>query len=434
MNNKSLPNKILSSLCPPLKNGDSGGFTFGSFGKIPPNPSLQKGGDFVRTRFKYIFLFSFILMFAAAGCSAVGEEKKTPEKAKGKPPVAVEATKVSAADVTEGIEVIGTLAAKFGADVRSEYAGIVTDVYVNEWVKVKKGDPLAKLDTREIEVALKRAQAAVEVAKANVLQLEVGENRANREYERAVKLKEEGLITQQALDDAETEKLAAAARIAAAKAQIRLAEEEVTQVQTRLAKTLLRSPMDGMVSLRNVNVGDFVGEMGAKPMFRLVDNRVLDLTVTVPSGEMASLRPGQLITFSTDALPGRTFSGKVMFINPIVNEADRSLKVVAEVDNRNEQLKSGLFVTGRIKTGERKGVLKIPRTALLTWDVPGKKGEVFIVQGEAAKRRTVRTGALSGDLVEVTEGLEPGNLVITRGGFNVKDGDRVNVTRTNGEK
>ena len=277
--------------------------------------------------------------------------------------------------MSEGIEVVGNLAAKFGADVRSEYTGIVTEVYVTEWVKVKKGDPLARLDTREIEVALQRTLAAVEVAKANLLQMEVGENRADREYERAVKLKEEGLITQQALDDARTERLAAAARIGAGKAQIRLAEEEVKQVQTRLAKTLLRSPMDGMVSLRNVNVGDFVGEMGAKPMFRIVDNRVLDLTVTVPSGEMASLRPGQLITFSTDALPGKTFSGKVMFINPIVNEADRSIKVVAEVDNRNEQLKSGLFVTGRIKTGERKGVLKIPRTALLTWDVPGKKAE-----------------------------------------------------------
>jgi RND family efflux transporter MFP subunit len=381
-----------------------------------------------------IRILFWILMVAAAGCSAVGEEKKAPEKAKGKPPVAVEVTKVAVADVSEGIEVVGNLSAKFGADVRSEYTGIVTEVYVTEWVKVKKGDPLARLDTREIEVALQRTLAAVEVAKANLLQMEVGENRAEREYERAVKLKEEGLITQQALDDARTEKQAAAARLAAGKAQIRLSEEEVKQAQTRLAKTLLRSPMDGMVSLRNVNVGDFVGEMGAKPMFRIVDNRVLDLTVTVPSGEMAALRPGQLLTFSTDALPGRTFSGKVMFINPIVNEADRSLRVVAEVDNRSEQLKSGLFVTGRIKTGERKGILKIPRTALLTWDVPGKKGEVFIVQGETAVRRTVRTGALAGDRVEVTEGVEPGSLVISRGGFNVKNGDRVNVTRTNGEQ
>jgi RND family efflux transporter MFP subunit len=373
-------------------------------------------------------------MIATVGCSAVGEEKKAAEKAKGKPPVAVEATKVSAADVTEGIEVIGTLAAKFGADVRSEYTGIVTEVLVVEWVKVKKGDLLAKLDTREIQVALQKKKAEVEVAKANLLQMEVAESRANREYERALKLKEVGLITQQALDDAKTEKFAAGARIEAAKAQIRVTEEDVQQAQTRLSKTLIHSPMDGIVSLRNVNVGDFVGEMGAKPMFRIVDNRILDLTVTVPSGEMAFLRPGQLITFSTDAMPGKTFAGKVMFINPIVNEADRSIKVVAEVDNRDEQLKSGLFVTGRIKTGERRGVLKVPRSALLTWDVPGKKADLFVVQGNTARRRTVGTGALSGDRVEVTGGVENGDLVVTRGGFNVKDGDQVNVTRINGEK
>jgi len=379
-------------------------------------------------------LLLLLLIIAAVGCSAVGEEKKAPEKAKGKPPVAVEATKVSAADVTEGIEVIGTLAAKFGADVRSEYTGIVTEVLVVEWVKVKKGDLLAKLDTREIQVALQKKKAEVEVAKANLLQMEVAESRANREYERALKLKEVGLITQQALDDAQSEKFAAGARIEAAKAQIRVAEEDVQQAQTRLSKTLIHSPMDGIVSLRNVNVGDFVGEMGAKPMFRIVDNRILDLTVTVPSGEMAILRPGQLITFSTDAMPGKTFAGKVMFINPIVNEADRSIKVVAEVDNGDEQLKSGLFVTGRIKTGERRGVLKVPRSALLTWDVPGKKADLFVVQGNTARRRTVGTGALSGDRVEVTGGVESGDLVVTRGGFNVKDGDQVNVTRINGEK
>ena len=68
--------------------------------------------------------------------------------------------------------------------------------------------------------------------------------------------------------------------------------------------------MDGVVSLRNVNVGDFVGEMGAKPMFRIVDNRILDLTVTVPSGEMGALRIGPALTFSTDALPGKVFHGK----------------------------------------------------------------------------------------------------------------------------
>lgn len=376
----------------------------------------------------------FALGIGIAGCQATGEDKKPNEKIAQRPVVAVEVTKAAASTVIEGVEVIGTLSPKFGADVKSEYTGIVTEVYVTEWVQVEKGTPLARLDTREGELVLKKAQTAVEIAKANLMQVEVAANRANREYERALKLKEVGLITQQNLDDARTEREAAAVRIFAAKAQIQAAEEDVEYAQTRLSKAIIRSPREGMVSWRNVNVGDYVGEMGAKPMFRIVDNRLLELTVTVPSGEMGTVRVGQTLTFSTDAIPGKALTGKVMFINPTVNEADRSVKVVAEVENSPEQLKGGLFVKGRILTGKRTGVIKIPRIALLTWDVAATKAEIYVVNENVAHRRTVRTGDISGDQVEIISGLASGQLVITRGGFNVKDGDKVNVTRVNGEK
>jgi membrane fusion protein (multidrug efflux system) len=368
------------------------------------------------------------------GCSATGEDKKQAAKVAERPPVAVEVARVSSENITDGIDVVGSLSSKFGADVKSEYTGIVTEVSVTEWVKVKKGDPLARLDTREINVFLQKAKAAVEVAKANLLQAEVATNRADREYERALKLKEFGLITQQNLDDARTEQQAAYARIEAAKAQLKVAQEDVRQAETRLSKAVIHSPMNGVVSLRNVNVGDFVGEMGAKPMFRIVDNRVLELIVTVPSGQMASVLVGQPLTFSMAAIPGESFQGKVMFINPVVNEADRSVKVVAAVDNTDGQLKGGLFVQGRILTGQRTGVIKVPRMALLTWDVAGKKAELFVVEAGIAHRRTVHTGNSSGDMVEVASGLPAGALVITRGGFNVKDGDKVGVTRVSGEK
>lgn len=376
----------------------------------------------------------FALWVGIYGCSATGEDKKPNEKVGQRPPVAVEVTKGTAANITDGIEVIGTLSSKFGAEVKSEYTGIVAEVYVTEWVQVEKGTPLARLDTREGELVLKKAQTAVEIAKANLMQVEVAANRANREYERALKLKEVGLITQQNLDDARTEREAAAVRISAAKAQIQAAEEDVEHAQTRLSKAIIRSPRKGVISWRNVNVGDYVGEMGAKPMFRIVDNRVLELTVTVPSGEMGAVRMGQALTFSTDAIPGKTFTGKVMFINPTVNEADRSVRVVAEVENTPEQLKGGLFVKGQILTGKRTGVIKIPRIALLTWDVAATKAEIFVVNENVAHRRTVRTGNISGDQVEIISGLASGQQVITRGGFNVKDGDKVNVTRVNGEK
>jgi RND family efflux transporter MFP subunit len=347
----------------------------------------------------------------------------------------VEAAEVQSRDVIEGIEVVGSLLPKYEARVRSEYAGIVTDVYVTEWIRVKKGTPLAKLDSREIEAVVQKAQAAVETAKANLLQAEVAGNRAEREMTRAQNLKESGLITQQMFEDVRTEKAASQARIAAARAQLLAAEKDLRQAQTREAKAVIHSPMNGVVFARNVNVGDLVGEPGStRFLFQIVDNRLLDLTVTVPSIDMGRLRLGQPLTFTADAFPGRTFSGRIKFINPTVSEADRSVKVIAEVPNHDEILKAGLFVKGRIITGQRQNVRQIPRTALLTWDVGEKKGEVFTIQQEKALRKSIRTGSLSGDWVEVVSGLQEGEQVITRGGFNIKDGDRVKITAVNGGK
>jgi len=167
-----------------------------------------------------------------------------------------------------------------------------------------------------------------------LMQAEVARNRAEREYDRLVKLKEAGLVTQQNLEDGRTEKEASGARLSAAQAQLRAVQDENSQVQVRLSKAVLRSPMDGVVSQKNVNVGDMVGDpAGNKVLFNIVDNRRLELTVTVPSREMGGLKMGQPLTFSTDAIPGKTFTGKVAFINPAVNEADRSVRVVAEVRN-----------------------------------------------------------------------------------------------------
>jgi RND family efflux transporter MFP subunit len=375
------------------------------------------------------------LGFGLGGCSKGRDEAKAVEKAGNRPPIAVEAAQVQSKDLIEGIDVVGALTPKFEAKLRSEYAGIVTDVYVNEWVRVRKGTPLAKLDSREIEAIVQKAQAAVEVGKANVLQAEVAGNRADRELDRAQKLKESGLITQQNLDDARTEKSAASARIAAAKAQLLAAEKDLKQAQARLAKAIIYSPLDGVISARNVNVGDLVGEPGAtKVMFQIIDNRLLELTMTIPSTEMGRLRLGQVLTFTTDTFAGRTFSGRIKYINPAVSEADRSVKVIAEVPNSPEVLKGGLFIKGQIITGQRQDVLQIPRSALLSWDVGAKKGEIFLVVQDKAQRKAVQTGSLSSDWVEVVSGLKKGDSVITRGGFNVKDGDPVKITQLNGGK
>ncbi|MDD5761098.1 MAG: efflux RND transporter periplasmic adaptor subunit [bacterium] len=363
---------------------------------------------------------------AVAGCSSKeGVEKAKAAQAK-KPAVSVDALVAATGDVVEGIEVTGTLSPKYQAEIKPEYGGVVTQVYVSDWAKVRKGDPLLKVDTREGEVLLHKAKAALDMAKAGQMEAEAAVARADREYDRATKLQESGLLTRQGMDDARTQKEAAAARIAAARAQVAVAGEDVAHATTRLSKAVIRSPFDGTVAERLVSAGDLVGEM-QKVVFRLVDNRLLELTVSVPSTGMASLRAGQPVRFSTDVFPGRGFAGKVAHINPSVSSGDRSVRVIAEVPNDPEVLKGGLFVKGRIETGVRKGVVQVPRTALLSWNVAARKGEVFVVDNNVARRRRVTTGAVQGDSVEIPSGLRSGEAVVTRGAFLLSEGDAVKV-------
>jgi RND family efflux transporter MFP subunit len=293
---------------------------------------------------------------------------------------------------------------------------------------VRKGQPLARIDLAENEALVKRAEAAIETARANLAQAQVTATRAERELARMLKLKEAGLATQQSVDDASSEAAAASVRIAANLAQTRVAEEDLRQAKARLAKGLVSSPIDGVVALREVNVGDLTSDAAvAKPIFRIVDNRLLNLTVTVPSADSARVKVGQPLEFTVDSLPGKTFKGRVMFVNPELSSADRSLKVIAEVKNVPEELKGGLFAKGRIVAGRRSGVLQLPRNALSAWDMATGKANVFVVEGDTARLRKVETGMAAGDLIEIVGGLKPGEKYVTRGAFNLKDGDKVAV-------
>jgi membrane fusion protein, multidrug efflux system len=368
-----------------------------------------------------------LLAATGTGCSKRSEAKL----ATGTPQVAVEVMTVKGADLVDGIDVTGTLAPKSEAEVKTEIPGLVKELYVTEWVRVHKGQPLAKISVAETEALVKRAQANLESARAALLQVRVAADRSEREKQRVLKLKEAGLATQQSVDDAISDSEAAKAKIEAAKAQIRAGEEELAQARARLSKGLVRSPIDGVVALKDINIGSLTSDAAAaKPIFKIVDNRLMNLTVTVPSAEMAAVKLGQPLEFQTDGVPGKTFTGKVMFINPAVDAADRSLKVIAEVPNIPERLKGGLFAKGRIITGARKAVIQIPRGTLSGLDIERHSASILVYENGVARKRDVTTGAVAGDLIEITSGLKPGEQVVARGGFNVKEGDKVSVAKT----
>jgi membrane fusion protein, multidrug efflux system len=186
-----------------------------------------------------------VALMAAAACkgTTAGDAKGASAEL-GRPAVAVTVAPVVTADLVEAVDVVGSLAPKYAADVKSELSGIISGVYVTEWVPVRKGQPLARLDTSETE-------AGIDALKAVEAQARVAEVRAKREQERAVQLKQYGLITPQNFDDAQSALDAAHAAVDAAQAQVRAAE-------TRLKKAFINAPLDGVVASRAVNVGDRV--------------------------------------------------------------------------------------------------------------------------------------------------------------------------------
>jgi membrane fusion protein, multidrug efflux system len=352
--------------------------------------------------------------------------------------VAVDTIAAAPADLVDEIAVVGTLVPRTQAEIKSDISGRVVEITVGEWVRVRRGDPLARVDTQEIDSLIRKAGTAIELAKANLAAAQAGlavaqvdADRARREQTRLIGLKEAGLATQQSLDEAaslvgasDARILSAKAQVAAATAQIAVSEEDVRTLTTRREKAVIRAPFDGTVAERLVGVGQVVGEMQGV-LFRIVDNRLLDLTVIVPSSELSRVRPGQELSFTTDAAPGQRFTGTVRRINPSAGESDRSVRVTAEVVNDPEALRGGLFVTGSIVTGRRPGVLQVPRAALGAWDREGGKAAIFVVENGSARRRAVSTAGVRGDAVEITSGLNAGERVVVRGGFTLKDGDAV---------
>ena len=364
-------------------------------------------------------LVSLVLLL----CSACSKGDQAPPTEK--PAVAVETTIATPTPLINAVEVTGTLTARKKAEIKTELGGLYREVYVTEWVAVRQGQPLARIQASETETAVKRGEADVASAQAALLQAQVESDRARREAERMTKLKSAGLATQQQLDDAGSAAAAAAAQVAAARARLQVSEAEVSQLRLHLEKSIVRAPIDGVVAMRAINVGDLSGvDAGGKVIFRIVDNRTLDLTVTVPSRDLAQVQVGQILEFTADGRP-ETFRGIIKHLNPSVSAADRSLQLMAEIDNADGRLRDGLFVKGRIVTGQREDVLLVPRAVLSGIDLASKKAFLFVVVGDKAERRAVATGAISGEQVEIVSGLQAGEAYVSRGAFNLRDGDKV---------
>lgn len=345
------------------------------------------------------------LLAVLSGCKNRQDTKPRAEKT-----INVTVSKTEKKTVRPFLEATGSLSAFEEVLVSAEIDGIVRKVHVEEGSPVSKGMQIALIDDTDYSLDLRRAEAALRQAESSLLNIKV-------EYERKKALLKEELITRQQFDDVQMRLDLATLEVDKARASLDLSRQ-------RLQKTRVYAPLSGHVKTKKVAAGDFV-KTGAL-LFVLIQNNPLKVLFTVNEKDLAKLKTGQEVSLNVDSLPGREFKARVHSIYPNLDDKTRSLTIEARLPNDKGLLKPGLFTKVRVYTEGERDALLILATAIL---YEADKQKVFIVEGDRARMRPIKTGLRYGDYIEVTEGLKEGDMVVTVGQQNLSEGVKVNVAR-----
>lgn len=305
------------------------------------------------------------------------------------PAVVVEAITASMAPMPQTITAVGSLRSDESVTVRPEVAGRVSAIGFQEGRPVAKGATLVKLDPAINEAEVQQAKANLTLAKAK--------------YERAIDLQKQGFISGQARDEAEN--------------NLKVAEAALALATARLAKTEIRAPFSGIIGLRSVSLGDYVKE--GQDIVNLESIDPLKVDFRLPEVYLKQVQVGQSLQVSLDALPGRSYEGKVFAINPLVDAAGRAIVIRAQVGNADTALRPGMFARVRLLTKEDLDALVLPEQALVP---QGEEQYVFrVIDGKAARTK-VEVGQRRDGRVEIVKGVAPGETVVTAGQLKLRDG------------
>jgi RND family efflux transporter MFP subunit len=312
-------------------------------------------------------------------------------------------------ELRSGPPISGSLEAKTEARVRAELAGQVNRTFVDEGQRVRRGVLLARLDDSAVRDAYLSAKSAVRSAES-ALQI------AQRNVERSTRLARAGALPERDLESAQQTATNAEGALADARARLALAEKQ-------LGNTMVRAPISGAVSKREVDPGDVVQE-GAE-LFTIVDLSSLRLEATVPVGEIDRLKVGAPVEFNVSGYD-RGFSGRIERINPAVDPATRQVRIYVVIPNVEQSLVAGLYAEGRVATDARRAVA-VPTSAV---DHRGTAPVIHRLKGGKVQVVPVRVGVRdeATELVEIHSGITPGDTVLLGSAQGVTEGAAVRIT------
>jgi HlyD family secretion protein len=291
-------------------------------------------------------------------------------------------TKADRGDIREVVEATGTINAVITVQVGSQVSGTISHLYVDFNSRVKKGQVVAQIDPPLFKGALLQAradlanaQANVASAKANLEKAKASEVQTKADYERAVGLAKEGVMSQQQLDLAKANHDSAVAAVSAAAAQVTQAvaqeqqkEAALTVAQTNLDYTTIRAPIDGTVIARNVDVGQTVAaSLQAPTLFTIAqDLTKMQVYASTDESDVGMIKNRQVVTFKVDAFPRDTFTGRVSQIrmNATTVQNVVTYNTVIDFDNPELKLFPGMTAYITIPVASASNALRVPNGAL----------------------------------------------------------------------
>jgi len=395
-------------------------------------------------------VFALGLSFLLSGCQgqgAVGAEEQKSKPA-GPPPREVKVTPAAERTVARTVSATGTLAADDQVVLGTKVAGRLAETTVDLGTRVKKGQLVGRLDQSDFKLRVEQAEASLQQARvrlglsptgtdekvdpeqtAVVRQARAMMDDARLTRDRSIKLAQQELIARAQLDTAEAALQVSEGRYQDAIEEVRNRQAVIAQrrseldlARQQLSDTVIVSPLEGVVSLKQASVGEYLS--AGAPIATLVRVHPLRLRVPVPEREGSGVRAGHAVTLTVEG-DTTVYRGRVVRLSPIVQEQNRTLLVEAEVPNERGFLRPGSFARVDILTEVSQPVITIPATAVIVF--AGVEKVMVVRQGKTAEVR-VTTGRRLGSDVEILDGLKRGDPVVTVPG-NLTGGQAVVVTQ-----
>ncbi|RJR34452.1 MAG: efflux RND transporter periplasmic adaptor subunit [Desulfobacteraceae bacterium] len=366
---------------------------------------------------------------------------------------------VEVAPVTQGLieDTIvrnGDIAPIYQVTIYSKVQGWLGEVHVREGDLVEVGQVIATLDKREAEAAVAQARASLEAAKARLKQVaataketvqsQIRHAKANLELaqvdrERTQALHEKNLVARQKLDEVQMRYNVAKAAfdlamnsvrkktwendIALAEAQVNQSKAALDLHQAQLSNLIIVSPIKGGVTKRFVDPGTMVKD--TTRILNLMDLSEMKMVVNVIEREFIHLKKGQPVKITINAFPGRVFTGTIEIVTPALDLQSRTAEIQIYIPNPDLVLKPGMFGRAEITLRSNKQAVIVPIQSVVT---ELDKDFVFVLQENKAVRREIRKGVVRDTVIEILQGLSPGEQVVTAGQASLKDGSQVRLS------